>query len=197
MASPSDTPGSGVAQVFLARAQRALRELAENMSEPDLEAAASEAFDTGVLLSALGSSSGITALSHDPLAEARLRGLRMKHELLQREGGIFGAKQMSEALGISRQAVHKRVQAKTLFALRTTRHGHAFPVWQLVDGKVLPGLSEVLRALHPTIDSWMALAFFLNVHSALGGRTPLDALRAGDTEEVLRCARNHGQHVAL
>lgn len=197
MRTPPDSPANGVAQVFLLRAQRALRELADKMSEPELAAAASEAFDSGVLLSALGSGSGIAALSHDPLAEARLRGLRMKHDLLQREGGIIGAGEMGETLGISRQAVHKRVKARTLFAVQTARHGYAFPVWQLDGDAVLPGLADTLRALDPRVDSWMTLAFFLNEHSALDGRTPLAALREGDGEAVLRCARNFGQHVAL
>jgi hypothetical protein len=196
MAPPSEQ-SSGVAQVFLARANRALQELAESMSEPDLEAAASEAYDSGVLLCALESSSALTVLSHDPLAEARIRGLRMKQELLAREGGVLGASEVAEILGITRQAVNKRVQAKTLFALQTAKHGMSFPAWQLVDGEVLPGLPEVLRSLDPTLGPWMTLAFFLEDHVALGGRSPLQALREGDVESVLRAARTQGQHVAL
>lgn len=195
--APSPDQSSGVAQVFLARANRALQELAESMSEPDLEAAASEAFDSGVLLCALESDSALTVLSHNPLAEARIRGLRMKQELLSREGGVLGASEVAEILGISRQAVNKRVQAKTLFALQTPRHGMSFPAWQLVDGDVLPGLSAVLKSLDPTLGPWMTLAFFVEGHVALDGRSPLQALRDGDLEAVLRAARTQGQHVAL
>ncbi len=197
MATPPEQASSTVAQVFLTRANRAIRELVDHMSEPDLEAAASEAFDSGVILSALGSSTGLTVLSHDPLAEARLRGLRMKHELLQREGGVLSASEIAEVLGITRQAIIKRVKAKTLLALQTAKHGYSFPVWQLVEGEVLPGLADVLACLEPTMGPWMTLAFFLEGHVALDDRSPLQALRAGDLEGPLRAARTQGEHVAL
>ncbi|MEX1367934.1 MAG: hypothetical protein AB1Z98_32695 [Nannocystaceae bacterium] len=197
MSHPPEQASDGLAQVFLNRAQRALQELAHAMSASDLEAAASEASDTGVILKAFESSSALTLLAHDPLLESRLRGLRIKQDLLQREGGTLGASEVAELLGISRQAVSKRVKARTLLALPTARHGHAYPAWQLVDGGVLPDLPEVLQALDPEMGPWMTLAFMLGEHVALGGRSPLQALREHDLEAVLRAARTHGEHIAV
>lgn len=188
--------GSGPIDVFRARAERAVQLLAENMSRADLEKAASEPSDIGVILSALQSDSGIVVLPQDPLARARLRAIRMKRELLERDGGVLSGSEVAELLGLQRQAVNKRVKAKSLLALETAKHGYSYPAWQFVDGETLPGLAEVLRSLDPAMDSWMVLAFFLNSNIALAGASPLEALRRGELEAALRAARSHGQHGA-
>lgn len=188
--------GSGPVDVFRVRAERAVQLLAENMSRADLEKAASEPSDIGVILSALQSDSGIAVLPQDPLARARLRGIRMKRELLEREGGVLSGGEVAELLGLQRQAINKRVKARSLLALETAKHGYSYPAWQFVEGDTLPGLVEVLRSLDPTIDPWMALAFFLNGNVALDGASPLEALRKGDRAGAVRAARSYGQHGA-
>ncbi len=182
---------------FATRALRAVTGLSHRMPELSLQEAVSSPSDYGVLLAALEAEPVISLLGRDdPLAKARIRGLRARHELLNREGGILGAQEVAELLGISRQAVHKRHRAGRLLALDCGRHGYAYPAWQLVAGGVLPGLPETLRALADH-DPWMQLQFFLTENTALpAGTTPLDALRRGELEAVLRAARLYGEHGA-
>jgi hypothetical protein len=183
-----------LSRVFLERALRAVSTLAERLQTQAIQKAVSEPSDYGVLLAALEAEPGLELVTRDdPLAEARLRGLRMKRELLAREGGILGAQEVADLLHVSRQAVHKRMRARRLIAVECGRHGYAYPAWQFVAGGLLPGLEETLAALDDALGPWMRLAFFLNDNVALDGDSPLEALRRGDREPVLRAAALYGQ----
>ncbi|MCA9864518.1 MAG: hypothetical protein KC432_15905 [Thermomicrobiales bacterium] len=127
----------------------------------------------------------------DPLAPARLRGLAVKRQLLDMEGGAVSSQQMATLLGISRQAVDKRRKRGTIIGLDLGRRGYAYPVWQ-VD---LPGLAEVLATLDD-VSPWAQAGFFLAPNAWLADRTPLAALRAGEKDAVLRAASLYGEHVA-
>ena len=76
------------------------------------------------------------------------------------------------------------------------RHGLVFPAWQFVDGGVLEGFKGVLAALEH-LNPWTQLDFFLGEDDALDGERPLDALRRGELDGVLRAARLLGEHVAI
>src|ERR1700704_2557618 len=132
-------------------------------------------------------------LPDDPLAEARLRGIEERKRLLAAEGGTLSGQEVASLLNISRQAVYKRYRAGQLLAVDCGRHGFALPAWQFVPGGVLAGLDEVLVAL-PDLDAWMKLAFFLTENAAVGGKTPLSALRRGRVKDVLRAAELQGEH---
>ncbi len=182
---------------FARRALRAVIGLSRDMDEPSLKEAVAAPSDYGVLLAALGAESGRQLLQRDdPLAEARLRGLQARRELLAKEGGALSSQEVAELLQLSRQAVYKRHRAGRLLALDCGRHGLAYPAWQFVAGGVLPGLEQVLEALAGH-DSWMQLAFFVSQNSALEGETPLAVLRRNDLPPVLRAARLYGEHGAV
>jgi len=140
--------------------------------------------------------SGSGLSQEDPLAEARLRGIEARRQLLAAEGGTVGIQQVAALLSISRQAVYKRYRAGRLLAVACGRHGYAFPAWQLVPGGVLPGLEKTLRALSD-LDPWMKIAFFLGETVALKAASPLEALRKGRLEDVLRAAELYGEHGAV
>jgi hypothetical protein len=53
---------------------------------------------------------------------------------------------------------------------------------------VIPGLAEVVRGF-AAAGPWVTLDFLLAPDTALGGRTPLQALQAGDRAEVMRLVR--------
>jgi biotin operon repressor len=182
---------SGITSVVYERGIRALRSLLEAMSQADLEEAAKEASDPEVILRVLEFSK-----FQSPVIKARLRAAGMKLKLLELGGGTYTSQEVAELLGVQRQTVNKRVKAKALLAVERGKHGYVYPAWQFVDGDTLVGLPEVLRSLDPSIDPWMTLAFFLNRSSALGGITPLEALRQGDVEEVVRVAKLQGEHGA-
>lgn len=196
-----DAASGPVRTLFLARAMRSLAEMATRLDAGALSDAAAAPSDLSVLLGALEKPGMIEPYRQDaPLAAARLRGLRARRELLEAEGGTLGASAVADLLGLSRQAVDKRRQARRLLALSTGRRGYAYPAWQFGEQGVLRGLPEVLAALGDD-DPWMKLSFFLQPHAMLddGGTptSPLTALRAGQLDAVLRAARAFGRQGAV
>ena len=131
----------------------------------------------------------------DPLAPARLRGLREREKLLQVEGGTVGVDEAAALLGISRQAVDKRRRAGKLIGLTLGRRGYMYPVWQFSQGGTLPGLEEVLTELRGH-DPWMQAIFMLSENTRLSGQAPLHELRHGHVDDVRRAARMLGEHGA-
>jgi hypothetical protein len=133
-----------------------------------------------------------------PMARARLRGIRRKREVLEAEGGSVGTAEAAEILGgISKQAVDKRRERRTILAL--PRGGeYAFPLWQFDEGTrdgLVPGLTRVLRSFSVD-DPWMRAEFMLAPNDRLGGKRPLDALREGEAEASARAASAYGVHGA-
>lgn len=181
---------------FIARALNALAHLATEMDERSLGDAAGAPSDYAVLLRALEHPEALAVLrQHDPLAAARLRGLREREKLLQAEGGAVGVDEAAALLGISRQAVDKRRRAGKLIGLTLGRRGYVYPVWQFSQGGTLPGLEEVLTELRGH-DPWMQTIFLLSENTRLSGLAPLHELRHGHVDEVRRAARMLGEHGA-
>jgi hypothetical protein len=186
-----------VDRVFLARGIRGLVSLVSNMEPGAVEKAVAEATDLGVLLSAMESKSGLRLIARGgPLAAARLRGLQAKLDLLERAGGTLQPREVAALLRMSRQAVGKRRAAGTLLGVSMGRRGYEYPACQFADGSVVEGLAEVLSAFDDDVDSWMRLAFLVTASEALGGELPLDALRRGEVDAVVRAAKIHGEHGA-
>jgi hypothetical protein len=129
----------------------------------------------------------------DPLAKARLRGALAQRELVAADGGALSGAEIATLLGVSRQAVDKRRKAGQLLAVELPRRGYLYPAWQVTDAGVLPGVVEVLAALRDH-DPWAQARFFVTGSTRLGGKRPLDRLRRGDVEAVLRAARAFGEH---
>jgi hypothetical protein len=128
--------------------------------------------------------------------EARLRGLAMRQQILEAEGGIWPLERVCRHLRLSRQGVHRRRQSGRLLALHVGRRGYLYPAWQFTARGTLPGIEEVLAALKG-LAAWTQAAFFLSHNTSLDGRRPLDALRIEDIEPVLRAARMHGEQGAV
>lgn len=128
------------------------------------------------------------------LAAALVRGIAAREELKEAEGGSVSADEARDYLGgISKQAVLDRFKKHRLLGWRETRQNAVrFPAWQFTAEGTLPGLEEVLAILRasPTVDDWGAVLFFLNKRASLGGKRPLDILREGKRDQVLRAA--HG-----
>lgn len=182
---------------FVARVLNAVAVLVDDLDARALSDAVGARSDLSTLLRALEHPTVQTTLAaEDPLAPARLRGLQARAVLLQAEGGTLGAGEIADHLGISRQAVDKRRRAGTLLGIPTGGHGYHYPAWQLDSQRgVLPGLGEVLRALH-RLDPWMQLAFMLNGNARLDDEAPLTLLRRGVIVPVVRAAEAFGEHGA-
>lgn len=132
----------------------------------------------------------------DPLARAKTRGLVSQREMLGVEGPPMGVREVAGHLGISRQAVDKRRQRSKLLAVSFGTRSLQYPCWQFMETGVLSGLEETLLALAPS-PPWACLRFFVSGNHRLGGKRPLDLLRAGRVEKVLDAAKAFGEHGAV
>ncbi|MGF1601621.1 MAG: hypothetical protein ACFCU8_06310 [Thermosynechococcaceae cyanobacterium] len=132
-------------------------------------------------------------LTDDPLAVHRLNGLPIKQKLLSYQGhSPLRSEQVANLLNMSREAVNKRRRNGQLVAVSFGRRGYQYPSWQFQEGKVLPGLKEVLQALDAE-GEWTPLLFLCSGDPSLKGDTPIDRLREGHVEAVVMAARNYGK----
>ena len=84
--------------------------------------------------------------------------------------------------GKSRQQAYKDIQARRLLALRLGDRLQRLPDWQL-DPLAL-ALTRELLARAPTLDPWTLYLALTHPLEALGGHTPLAALRPGQLAHV-------------
>lgn len=181
---------------FLERATKAIESWSRTLPARALATAVAEPRDAMVVLSAMQQPAAWgEVLDLDPLAAARARGVAAQRRLLEAEGGVAGAEEVAASLHLTRQAVDKRRRLGKLLAVSRGGNRWAFPVWQIEAGRTLPGLEETLRALRGH-DAWSRAAFFLAPSARFGGRRPIDALRGGDVEAVVRAAKGFGEHGA-
>jgi hypothetical protein len=183
--SRAQTEGELVRDTFRRRAGHALERLARSASLEELAQALEAPTDYGAVARALGGSAVPDAvLDLDPLADALARGASERERLASRAGGLLSAAQAARALGgISRQAVDKRRRANQLLAVRVAGDWR-YPAAQIgADGTVPAALPSVLAtASELGMGAWATLDFLLTPDGALGGLTPLDALRRGGGE---------------
>jgi hypothetical protein len=79
------------------------------------------AFEAGKLMTALALiAAEIKPVANDDfvLDEARVRGAKLKEDLVEKAGGLLTAKKAAAVLGISPQALHKRLSKGSLVALQ-------------------------------------------------------------------------------
>lgn len=182
-----------VKRIIMTRALNGLASLLE-LSPPEDVADASS--DLEVLLRILEMPESVRVLSEtDPLAAAKVRGLRAREQLLNVEGGVVSSEQAADLLHMSRQGIDKRRKKGQLIGLSIGRRGYVYPVWQFVQGGTLPGLESVLSELRDH-DAWMQTAFMVNANTRLNRESPLAKLRCGHLEEVRQAAREYGNHGA-
>jgi hypothetical protein len=94
---------------------------------------------------------------------------------------------------VSRQALNEQVKSGKLIAYRSGGGALILPVWQFrPEGGTLEGLDQVISNLREKIPGYgpmVPFTFFLQEHPVTGGKTPLDALRAGKLDQVLAAVR--------
>ena len=134
-----------------------------------------------------------TDSSRDPFFNARIRGLQRRQALLQTEGAPLSAVEAAQILGICRQMVDIRRKQGKLIGIRARGRRYSYPSCQFTDqGNVLPGLEKVLSTFEDK-DPWMQLSFLVSPNDWLDGASPLDLLRKGAVDEVLRAAYSSGK----
>jgi|ERR1041385_1450061 hypothetical protein len=129
----------------------------------------------------------------EKLGNALTRGLSVRDRMGSEEGGSMSAEETARYLGITKQSVLNLYHAQKLLGWRTEKQGAVrLPVWQFSERARLPGLDKVLAKLNESgvLDEWGKVGFFLQSQGLLGDRRPLDLLREGAVEKVIRAAEN-------
>ncbi len=182
--------------VFFSRAFNALTSIANELPAQSVEELTASSTDFELLVNALFAATMKTeSIDPDPLIRAKLRGIEHRKRIIEKLGGTLSAEQVSETIGISRQAVDKRRSQNQLIGLTQGKRGYAYPAFQFEDGKAIDGLKEVLDALSGH-DPWMQSIFFANENDRLNGSSPVEALRQGKTGAVVRAAESYGEQGA-
>ena len=103
---------------------------------------------------------------------------------------------VQQRLGISRQAVAAKASRRRLLRVVTTDGDHLYPVWQFVDGSLIPGLAELL-AMFPEddVDGW-TLAAWLRTPDRELDEAPVDALLRGEIPRVHAVGRSAARSLA-
>jgi hypothetical protein len=130
------------------------------------------------------------------LEQAFAHAEESKLELLQRPDMLNG-EQLAMQLGLSRATVDTRRQEGKLLALEFgSKRGFRFPLWQreLVEEREIRAVFEAVLKRLAAVGPWSRYRFLTQDAPELDGQTPIDALRAGEGEAVLRAAERwvHG-----
>jgi len=132
----------------------------------------------------------IPAANRAALARAFARAEANNVEILKRPDMLRG-EELAKRLGVSRATVDNQRGAGRLLALELgTKRGVRYPAWQselVEDAAVRTAFESVLAALAKT-GLWSRYRFFVQPAPALGGRTPIEALKAGEGDAVRRAA---------
>lgn len=112
--------------------------------------------------------------------------------MAEKVGPFYDGAGVQSWLGITRQALLKRRSTRNILGCRTADGHWIYPVWQFQeDGKLIPGLPDVLRALSAGMDDGWTWALWLvgTVSDQLDGKTVIQWLTdGGDLQPVLRLA---------
>lgn len=170
-----------------------LRHLLDRLPDAAVNEALS-ADDIGTF-AALASPSHWQSASLSAVDKARLRGVAYRQTLLDWAGGSLSVDAVADMLGVSGEAVRKRIRRQRLIGIRTPR-GYGVPAVQFDQGQEIPGLSQALAAL--SLDSpWMRLEWLMSPEIRLDDQAPMDALRSGvELERIVGAATTFGEHGA-
>lgn len=114
---------------------------------------------------------------------AEREGEHLKRDILSRPE-MLAPREAAARLGITRQALDDRRKKNLALALTHTKRGFRYPGWQF-DEDVVQSMTKVLQALS-WLDPWERYFLLVQPEPLLGGRSPLEALRAGDRDRVLQ-----------
>ena len=131
-------------------------------------------------------------IDNPALEGAFARAEQSKIEMLKRPDMVNG-EDLATQLGLSRTTVDNRRVAGQLLALEFgSRRGFRFPLWQrelVLDGRVRTTFEGALSRL-ASVAPWSRYRFFTQGVPALGGKSPVQALLAGEGDRVLHAAES-------
>ena len=123
----------------------------------------------------------------------QMRLTSIQAALLDKAGDRLSLTEAAERLGISRQALHKKIKTGAALGLMI---GETFvvPGAQIVDGEsgsaIITNLRDVISLFTEAgAGEWSALQYLIEPDPTLRGGLPLDQLKAGNVEAVVLSAR--------
>jgi hypothetical protein len=121
------------------------------------------------------------------LGRAKARGAAKVTDIL-RGSDMLTAKEFGRLIGASHETVNTKRKRQEVLGLEGATRGVKYPRWQVTaDGLPLPGLRRVFEVLGAP---WEVYRFLRAAHAELGGRTALEALKAGQIDAVVGVAAN-------
>ena len=126
-------------------------------------------------------------------AVAMLRGVEIARRDLVDAGGTYTEIEVQDLLDIrSEQEIDDLVDGGSLLALKTPHQGRRFPVFQFDEqGSIIDGVGAVRKALH-TGNVWAIMNFMTRPHRPLDDRRPIDLLKVGEVDLVVKAAMSVG-----
>lgn len=122
------------------------------------------------------------------IARAKARGATKVAEILRSED-MLTAREFGPLIDASHETVNAKRKRHEVLALQGAKRGLRYPRWQVTgDGLELPGLPKLFEVFGD--QPWAIYRFLRANHPELGGRTALEALKAGEVDAVLGVARN-------
>lgn len=129
------------------------------------------------------------------LERAFARAEVSKAELLNSPEMLNG-EDLGLELGLSRTTIdNRRLEGKLLALEFGTKRGFRYPRWQrelLEESRTREQFEAVLERLK-SVGAWSRYRFFMQSAPALGGKTPLEALQAGATDDLIAAAETWGR----
>ena len=151
-------------------------------------------FDSGsrtesVRANAPSSGSESSPQTFDPYAA----GENLVGGLQKAEGGAWTGQDLQEQFALTSATLHRRRKEHRILFWRDAQHEFHYPKWQFTEsGALLSGVQEVLQSFQ-SHDEWRLIRYFLGPRGQLSGRRPLDLLRAGQVDRVLKHAKVHAE----
>lgn len=134
----------------------------------------------------------------EELAARAVSALPQESRLAKDAGPFYDTPSLARWLGITRQALNNRVNKGQMLMCLTSDRQRVYPTWQFnSDGKVLPGISDVIVTFREVgLDGW-TVAKWLNVDNPdLNGRKASRLLADGKVDEVVTAARRDVERMA-
>ncbi|HET6385704.1 MAG TPA: DNA-binding protein [Armatimonadota bacterium] len=133
--------------------------------------------------------------TYTPEERSKLESMAREEYFAQRRellAGSITASKATQIVGVSRQTLYNRAKAGTLLTIMENGHLH-FPKWQFDPDRengVVTGLPLVLSKIK--VPAFSQAAWLMRPNPYLEGRTPIEALKAGELESVIGLAQAVG-----
>lgn len=122
------------------------------------------------------------------IARAKARGATKVTDILK-GADMLTARAFGPLIGASHETVNAKRKRHELLGLEGATRGVKYPRWQVTEaGMPLRGLPRLFDALGG--QPWTVYRFLRTRHAELGGRTALEALKAGEVDAVVGVAEN-------